>query len=607
VHAPKRLSSNLSSVTAVNPEFYHSGQQLQRTVAPAGAKQDVYATGVLRYKRQNLKAPRMLTHISISNYTIVAALEIDFAPGMTVITGETGAGKSIMLDALGLCLGDRADPKAIRHGCDRAEIIAGFDLAIIPQAQAWLRERDLQAGEECLLRRVLTTEGRSRAYINGTPCTLQDCAELGALLIDIHSQHAHQSLLRKPVQRALLDAYAGNQDLAREVEEVASQWLRGKRELELLTSTQDEQTARAQLLAYQVQELDELDLQDGELAALEQEQKLLENAEHILKSSHLALDLCEEQELGVRKTLQLLSDETQLTAQVASARELLDSAAIQLNEAHGEIQHHIDSVEVNPARLAEVEKRLEHIYDVARKHRVMPEGIGELHTRQRQELQEMTDGGQRIEQITATLAELAQRYTLSAQKLGKQRRKAATKLVKEARAVLATLAMAQCELEVALSPRKTDEPHPHGGEDIELLISTNPGAPTQPLGKIASGGELSRISLAIQVVTASSGTVPSMVFDEVDVGIGGAVAEVVGKLLRTLAERTQVLCVTHLPQVAAQGNQHLRVSKQNEGKAVATSLETLAAEQKIEEIARMLGGVKITQQTLAHAREMLEN
>ena len=549
----------------------------------------------------------MLTHISISNYTIVAALEIDFTSGMTVITGETGAGKSIMLDALGLCLGDRADPKAVRHGCEKAEIIAGFDVSAIPQAQAWLQERDLDTGEECLLRRIVTTEGRSRAYINGTTSTLQDCAELGALLIDIHSQHEHQSLLRKPVQRALLDAYAGHLKLTDEVEQIASDWLRGRRELDLLTSTRDEQTARAQLLAYQVDELDELDLKERELGALEQELKLLSNAEQILKSSHQALELCEEHGAGIHKALQLLSGDDQVTAAAGSARELLDSAAIQLNEAGSEVQRHIDSVEIDPQRLEEVEQRLTHIYDVARKHRVLPEVVGELHQRLRQELRELADGGQRIDQLTQELEELSGRYTSCATKLGKQRRKAATKLLKQASKVLESLAMAQCQLEIAQKPRAGTDPHPHGSEDIEFLISTNPGAPTQPLGKIASGGELSRISLAIQVVTASSGTVPSMVFDELDVGIGGAVAEVVGKLLRTLSERAQGLCVTHLPQVAAQGQQHLRVSKRTEAKSVQTGMEQLREEDKIQEIARMLGGVKITKQTLAHAREMLES
>ena len=255
----------------------------------------------------------MLTHISISNYTIVTSLEMEFSAGMTVITGETGAGKSIMLDALGLCLGDRADPKAVRPGCDQAQIIASFDVSEIEPALAWLRERDLLSGDECLLRRVITVEGRSRAYINGTNSTLQDCAELGALLIDIHSQHAHQSLLRKPVQRELLDAFANHIPLTRAVERTASDWLRSHRELQLLTHARDEQTARAQLLAYQVEELDALNLLDGELAALEQELKQLANAEQILKNAHQALELCEEQASATHRSLNLLAGDIHLT------------------------------------------------------------------------------------------------------------------------------------------------------------------------------------------------------------------------------------------------------------------------------------------------------
>jgi DNA repair protein RecN (Recombination protein N) len=549
----------------------------------------------------------MLSHISISNYTIVTALEMEFDQGMTVITGETGAGKSIMLDALGLCLGDRADPRAVRPGCNQAQIVASFDVSAIPQAQAWLTERDLHTGDECLLRRVITTEGRSRAYINGSTSTLQDCAELGALLIDIHSQHAHQSLLRKAVQRQLLDAYAGHLPLTRQVETTASDWLRAQRELELLTGARDEQTARAQLLAYQVEELDALALQPEELGALERELKLLANAEQILTGSHQALDLCEQQESGTRRALQLLDKDIHVTPEASAARELLDSAAIALNEARSELQHHIDSVEVDPQRLAEVEQRLENIYDVARKHRVLPEEVGALHQRLREELQDLADGGQRIAQLQEQLHSLAAQYASDAAKLGKKRRAAAKKLVKQATELLTSLAMGHCLLEIALASRDSTDPHPHGSEDVEFLISTNPGAAPQPLGKIASGGELSRISLAIQVVTASTGTVPSMVFDEVDVGIGGAVAEVVGKLLRTLAGRAQVLCVTHLPQVAAQGHQHLLVSKTIQGKSVETRLGCLQGEDKIQEIARMLGGVTITEQTLAHAREMLKS
>jgi DNA repair protein RecN (Recombination protein N) len=549
----------------------------------------------------------MLAQISISNYTIVSSLDMEFFSGMTVITGETGAGKSIMLDALGLCLGDRADSKTVRHGCDRAEIVANFDVTAIPLAIAWLKDRDLHTSNECLLRRLVTADGRSRAYINGSVSTLQDCAELGALLIDIHSQHAHQSLLQKPVQRALLDAYAGHKPLTRDVEQCASDWLRKRRELALLTGSTDEHTSRIQLLTYQVEELNVLSLQTGELAALEQEQNRLANAEEILEGAHQALELCDDQETGARQALKLLGGDVHATAAVINARNLLESTAIQLGEACSEIQRHIDSVQVNPDRLSEVQKRLESVYDIARKHKVMPERLAELHHSLQGELQGLASGGERIEQLKLEMVDLTAQYTDSAIRLSKKRRSAAKKLVKNASSVLASLSMDGCQFEIALIPLKSEDPHPHGNEEIEFLISTNPGAPARALGKIASGGELSRISLAIGVVTANTATVASMVFDEVDVGIGGAVAEVVGKLLRTLSERTQVLCVTHLAQVASQGTHHLQVSKTSSDTFVETSLKKLGSDDKVQEIARMLGGVKITPQTLAHAREMLES
>ncbi|TGD74142.1 DNA repair protein RecN [Mangrovimicrobium sediminis] len=549
----------------------------------------------------------MLTHLSISNYTIVSQLEVEYAAGMTVITGETGAGKSIMLDALGLCLGDRADPRAVRPGAERAEIAATFAIDDIPAAAAWLDSRDLGSGDECLLRRVITAEGRSRAYINGSPSTAQDCAELGALLIDIHSQHAHQSLLRRAVQRELLDEFGGHARLVQEVENTASDWLRAHRELELLAGNREEHGARTQLLTYQVEELEALGLQEGELEALEDEQRNLENAEDILVSANQALELCEEHAAGARRTLQLLDERTHGSAAAQSARELLDSAAIGLSEARGEIQRHLDRVEVNPERLREVQSRLESIYDVARKHRVLPEQVLETAQRLQEELDTLSGSAERVDALQAEMDQLASDYREQAGKLGKARAKAAKKLAVATQDVLASLSMAHCQLEIALTPREQDQPHPHGREEVELRISTNPGAAPQALGKIASGGELSRISLAIQVVAASSSTVPAMVFDEVDVGIGGAVAEVVGRLLRSLAQRAQVLCVTHLPQVAAQGHHHLRVSKSKRGKTLETQLESLDAEGKVEELARMLGGVNITAQTRAHAREMLDS
>jgi DNA repair protein RecN (Recombination protein N) len=549
----------------------------------------------------------MLSHLSIQDYTIVDRLDMEFDPGMTVITGETGAGKSIMLDALGLCLGDRADPRAVRSGCERAEIIAGFSISRLGDVQRWLADRELAAGDECLLRRVITREGRSRAFINGKACTLQDCAELGGQLIDIHNQHAHQSLLRRDNQRRLLDEFAGQSAAARELEQLASAWLRGRRELEALRGTGEEQQSRAQLLAYQVEELEELAVQEGELQELEARQKRLANAEHILQTAQQALALCETQESGSRQALQLLSDDALASNAIDDVRELLDSAAIQLGEAHSELQRYLESVEIDPGQLAEVEQRLDRIYSVARKHRVNPQQVAGLHDQLAAELDALRSGDERADALAAELDELRSRYTRAAEALGKQRRKAAKKLSRQVEKQLSELAMADCRLQIALHPRDGEQPHPHGAEDVEFRVSTNPGQEPQPLGKIASGGELSRISLAIQVVTASTGTVPSMVFDEVDVGVGGAVAEVVGQLLRKLAGSAQVLCVTHLPQVASQGQQHLRVTKQSSGKQTSATLARLDDASRVEEVARMLGGIDITEQTRAHAREMVDS
>ncbi|MEP5763516.1 MAG: DNA repair protein RecN [Halieaceae bacterium] len=547
----------------------------------------------------------MLAHIQISNYTIVDQLEMEFRGGMTVVTGETGAGKSIMLDALGLCLGDRADPAAVRVGFDKAEITATFDIAELPVAQRWLADRELTADGECILRRVVTREGRSRAFINNNASTLQDCSQLGELLIDIHSQHAHQSLLRRDTQRQLVDSYAGQVKAARELEQLASDWLRRRRELDELSAARDEQGARAQLLAYQVEELDQLDLQAGELAEMEAEQKQLANAEQILQAGQQALESCESQESGARSALQLLQDQALAGKAIESARELIDSAAIQLQEAQSELRHYLDAVEIDPGKLADLERRLDTIYEIARKHRVQAPGLQELHAQLREELESLTGSSSRVDELAVELEQLQNDYQAAAAKLSAARKKAATKLTRQVEAQLAELAMDQCQFTVTLQARESSNPHPHGLEELEFLISTNPGQEPRPLGKIASGGELSRISLAIQVVSANTDTVPSMVFDEVDVGIGGAVAEVVGRLLRAMSAACQVICVTHLPQVAAQGHQHLQVSKSAEKDSARTTLAQLDDKDKVEEIARMLGGIDITEKTRAAAREML--
>jgi DNA repair protein RecN (Recombination protein N) len=551
----------------------------------------------------------MLVDLNIQNFTIVESLDIELTNGMTVITGETGAGKSIMLDALGLCLGDRADPKTVREGHSKADITASFDISSIPEAKLWLDSRDLAEDKDCLLRRVITAEGRSRAFINGQPSTLQDVKSLGELLIDIHSQHAHQSLLRKETQRKLLDEYAGHTKDVRKLEATVRQWQQADAELQKLQGAQGEEGARQQLLAYQVNELEQLGLGTNELKEREAEQKQLANAEDILGSGQQALELCEGEGGAIenlQRALQLLEQKIVKKGPIENARQLLDSARIQADEARDELQTHLNQVKIDPERLAAVDLRLNKIYDVARKHRILPEQLPTLFEQLKSELNLLRGSESRVIKLQEVLTELETHYQTQADKLGKQRRRAAKALTKIIEKKLQQLAMEQCRLQIDLRAREETQPHPQGREDIEFLISTNPGQDPQPLSKIASGGELSRISLAIQVITAQTSTIPSMVFDEVDVGIGGAVAEVVGKLLRTLSDGGQVLCVTHLAQVAAQGHQHLCVAKSTDKKSTFTQLTQLSKPEKIEEIARMLGGIKVTQQSRSHAEEMLE-
>lgn len=551
----------------------------------------------------------MLVHLSVDNYAIAEHIEAEFSGGMTVLTGETGAGKSILLDALGLALGDRADAAVVRHGAERAEINATFDIRAIAAARDWLRERDLLAGDDCLLRRVITAEGRSRGYINGQPATLQDLKAIGGLLIDIYSQHAHQSLLQRSQQRTLLDAYAGTDALADKVRELASQFQRGSERLASLSNARDEQTSRVQLLSYQVDELDKLALGDEELEALEAERRALANGEQILRNSQHALALCREGEINVvnilNQALKSLGELDAAQPALVNAEQMLSSALIQVEEASVELQHHLDRFELDPARLAALESRLDAIYDVARKHRIQAPQLPELHRELRAELESVVGSAGQVEQLEAELRELLGEYRKAAADLSRRRQQAAQKLQKQVEKQLQALAMGGCRFSIALTARDGDAPHAHGAEEIEFLVSTNPGSPPQALNRIASGGELSRISLAIQVVTAQTTAIPTLVFDEVDVGIGGATAEVVGNLLRELGSRGQVLCVTHQPQVASKGHHHFNVEKVTEKKVVRTNLRRLDDAEKIEEIARMLGGITVTEQSRSHAREML--
>ncbi|MDG9922081.1 MULTISPECIES: DNA repair protein RecN [unclassified Pseudomonas] len=552
----------------------------------------------------------MLVHLSVHNYAIVEHLDLELERGMSVITGETGAGKSIMLDALGLALGDRADSGVVRPGADKADILASFDLEDIAEARAWLAERDLDNDGPCILRRVITSEGRSRGYINGAPCPLGDLKALGELLIDIHSQHEHQSLLKPDTHRRLLDEYAGSQELARQVQLAAQRWRQTRQELQRLSSTSDEQRARHQLLSYQLEELENLGLGDNELERLEQEHKTLSSAEQLLGACRQVLDLCSESDAGnvlsaLTASLNRLTAFSSQPGALGEATNLLASAQIQVEEAVGELNRFLDHFDADPQRQQLLEERLDAIYSLARKHRVQPFELAELQQRLLEELESLNADDEAVERLGEELAAYARHYQEKASELSTLRQQAASRLAEAVQVEMQTLGMPGGRFSIELQAGSAEEPQPYGLEQVEFLVSANPGQPLKSLAKVASGGELSRISLAIQVITAQTSRVPTLVFDEVDVGIGGPTAEVVGQLLRRLGERGQVLTVTHLPQVAAQGHHHLFVHKQRDSAETRTAVANLDTAQRVEEVARMLGGVDLTEESLQHARKMV--
>lgn len=573
----------------------------------------------------------MLTHLSVQNFTLVEQLDLDIDAGMTAITGETGAGKSILLDALGLTLGDRADGNRVRNGCPRLDVAASFDVSSISSAQKWLSAKDFATHEftsqeckhgldnqaECILRRVVTSEGRSRGYINGQPATLSQLRELGEMLIDIHSQHEHQSLLKKDTHRKLLDDFASLQPLAQTVKQQFRDWQACHNQYIELRDNFDDSNARYQLLSYQAQELNQLELQVNELEQLEQEQKQLANAESLLLSGQQVSAICSGDANnesynsgglidGLNRALQLLRDLSDKSSALIEAEQLLSSAQIQVEEASSELDRHADSFQANPERLMEVEDRLSCIYNLARKHRINPENLSNFGQQLNQELEQLGGSDEQLEQLEQQAKALEQSFVSKAEKLKTKRHKAAKKLQGAVKKQLDILAMPHAQVHITFNDISA-KPSQHGLEETEFLISTNPGQTPAPLHKVASGGELSRISLAIQVVTAQTSTTPTLVFDEVDVGIGGATADIVGQLLRQLGQSGgQVLCVTHLAQVASKGHNHLLVTKTSTNTKAESNLITLQNDEKVAEIARMLGGENITQQTLAHAREVLE-
>jgi DNA repair protein RecN (Recombination protein N) len=554
----------------------------------------------------------MLTLLSIRNFAIVSSLDLELKAGMTVVSGETGAGKSIMLDALGLALGKRAEADSVREGANRAEISAAFDITKLSEAREWLEANELESEDagECILRRTLTSDGRSRSYINGHPCPLNRVKELGEILVDIHGQHEHQRLLKRDHHRALLDNFAKADESATEVRTLFAHWQTKQTELKRLQDMSAEAHAQQQLLSYQTEELNRLDPQVGELEELEAEQKTLANAGAILTRGQQITTLLGEGEESdaqslVNHALQLLGDMEADTPALQQTAEMLNAALIQIEEAERELSNFLQRVDLDPERLQEVEERLSTIYDLARKHRVAPEQLPELRDQLNEQLDALSHADENLEVLESEVQSAHKTLISKARELSKQRIDAAKVLDGEVNKQLEMLGMASARFTAKVSEVDPKYITANGLEEIEFLISTNAGQTAKPLAKIASGGELSRISLAIQVVTAQTTDKPTLIFDEVDVGIGGGIAEVVGRLLRKLSARAQVMCVTHQPQVASQGNTHLFVSKGVETGTIETRINALTEKQRVNEIARMLGGLEITNTTLEHAKEML--
>ena len=549
----------------------------------------------------------MLLSLSLRDFVIVDRLDLEFERGFTVLTGETGAGKSILIDALSLALGARGESGMVRHGCEKAEINVEFSIAELPQLQAWLNENEL-AGDEggCLMRRILYADGRSRAFINGVTATMQQLRESGDFLVDIYSQHAHHSLLKSATQRVLLDDFGGTSELAGQVSNTYKNWhgLHERRvEMERNAAAYAEELAE---LRDQVRELTQLNPSAEEWEALQQEHSRLAHAASLLSGSEACRELLAEGELAALRQLHAaqhqLHELHEYDPAMQEALDSVDAAVIQIEEADRFLKKYLSRAELDPERLNEVEGRIQAIHSAARKHRVRPEELSTLLEQWRARMVELGGAGDDGALAKEEAAARAQ-YQSCAKELSHQRAEAAARLSIQVSAEMQRLSLSGGRFEVALQPLQ--EGGATGLEHIEFLVAGHAGVEARPLSKVASGGELSRISLAIRVITAQQGETPTMIFDEVDVGIGGGVAEVVGQLLKTLGQSRQVLVITHLPQVAAQGEQHLRVSKRNvEGKTLSR-IEALEQSERIEEVARMLGGVEITETTRKHATEML--
>ena len=552
----------------------------------------------------------MLIGLSVRDFAIVDRIEVEFTDGMTVLTGETGAGKSILIDALGLVLGERGSSKSVRDGARRAEFSAEFDLRTLQDARDWLQQSDLDEGDTCLIRRVIGQEGRSRAFVNGNAVTMQQLKALGSLLIDIHGQHFHQSLTRRRVQRNLLDHF-GKHD--RDIERTRSCWQEWQTladELASASLSEAERASRLDLLRFQIDELQQLDPEASEPSELAAEQQRLRNSGRLAEGTGQALAALSDSDTGnagglLAEAQRILSGLQEFDDSLTETLEYLDAAAIQLNEASDALQRYAGTLNADPERRVWVEDRLASLKSLARKHRVEPEALPQVLVDMRTELADLNNAEERGRALEARVDAAEEAYMNAAERLSEKRRKTARRFNAAVSEAMQGLGMPGGTFEAQLERKIESRRAADGIDEIEFLISANPGQAPQPLAKIASGGELSRMSLAIQVIASDGSRIPTMIFDEVDSGVGGGVAEMVGRRLADLGQSRQVLCVTHLPQVAALAGQHFRIAKVSDGKLTRTTAERLGDDERVEEIARMLGGVEITRKTLDHAREML--
>lgn len=550
----------------------------------------------------------MLTSLRIENFAIVSELELDFANGMTAFTGETGAGKSIMIDALMLALGERTETSVIRKGAEKCDITACFHIDKHSLPSTWLYDHDIAYdGDEVFLRRVIFAEGRSKSYINGQPFPLQKIKELSEMLVDIHGQHQHQTLLQHATHRQQLDLYANHPHFLEEVSRIYQQCQQVKHSLQELCSAESSED-EINLLQFQIDELENLAVQEGEMQALNEEHQLLHHACEYLGHAQQITDLLNSDEhtnicQGLNHALQLLSSLPKEQSSIQNSSELLNNALIQCEEALDEITKFSNHVQLDPERLMQVEERISQLHQAARKYHVDANQLP-LHLVQlQQKLQHLQDSGQEQQKLEDQYNQLVQIYNDAALILRASRQKYAEKLAEEITTSIRQLGMPKGFVKINLTP--LDKMHPHGLDKIEYIVCTNPGMSPDTLGKIVSGGELSRIGLAIHVITAKRGSTPTLLFDEVDVGIGGATAALVGQLLRNLGERLQVFCVTHQPQVASCAHHHFLVEKEIHHDQTFSRVTALGHTEKVDEIARMLGGLTITEQTRSHAKELL--